>query len=229
MANNLILKRFYKNIQILFTCFCLSGSLFAQADSSHYDRSTDNINSNQSIELIMDSDLNLLEALEGSSVPYSIRKNLEIVTVTYYGFDNKLHKGQLIVHQTIANEVTEIFEEIRNIKFPIEKVIPLVKYNWSDEESMRDNNTSAFNRRYISGTRILSMHAKGLAIDINPLQNPYIKNDIITPPGAEYNPETRGTIRANSPIVKLFKSKGWSWGGDWTSLKDYQHFQKELK
>jgi len=224
-----MITRFKRYLTILLLFYSFATIAFAQVDSQLIEypaRNSDNQIPNDN--LIIDSEYNLLEALEGISVPYSIRKNLELVTVTYYGFDDKLHQGQLIVHKNVAPEIKEIFDEIRKIKFPIEKVIPLARYNWSDDESMKDNNTSAFNHRYISGTRILSMHAKGLAIDINPEQNPYIKNDVISPPDAEYNPEVKGTITANSKIVKLFKSKGWTWGGNWTSLKDYQHFQKEL-
>ena len=221
--------RFIRYLTLLLLFLFNPAILFAQVDSQLIDYQTnDTDNQISSDNLIIDSEYNLLEALEGISVPYSIRKNLELVTVNYYGFDDKLHQGQLIVNKNVAAEVKEIFDEIRKIKFPVEKVIPLSKYNWSDDESMKDNNTSAFNHRYISGTRILSMHAKGLAIDINPKQNPYIKNDVISPPGATYNPDIKGTININSSIVKIFKKRGWSWGGDWTSLKDYQHFQKDL-
>ncbi len=178
---------------------------------------------------IIDSEYNLLQALEGINIPYSIRKDLKLVTVTYYGFDDKLHQGQLVVHKRIAREVKEIFKLIRKIKFPIEKVIPLTEYNWSDEESMKDNNTSSFNYRFISGSRVISMHARGLAIDINPKQNPYVKNGVITPQGALYNVDAKGTIKTGSKIIKIFKDRGWTWGGDWKSLKDYQHFQKELE
>ena len=111
----------------------------------------------------------------------------------------------------------------------VEKVVPWVKYNWSDEKSMRDNNTSSFTYRFLSGSKILSMHASGLAIDINPKQNPYVKSGSSSPTGSEYKLDANGTICPDSEIVKVFKEKGWSWGGDWKSLKDYQHFQKTLE
>ena len=94
---------------------------------------------------------------------------------------------------------------------------------------MKDNNTSAFNYRFISGTRVISKHASGLAIDINPLLNPYVKNGINTPEGSTYDTTKAGTLTVNSPLVKEFKKKGWKWGGDWKNLKDYQHFEKNLK
>ena len=68
-----------------------------------------------------------------------------------------------------------------------------------------------------------------MAIDINPQQNPYVKNGTSMPDGSEYNPDAKGTIRAGSELVKAFKERGWTWGGDWKSLKDYQHFQKNME
>ena len=98
----------------------------------------------------------------------------------------------------------------------------------SDDQSMLADNTSAFNYRTATGSKHLSMHAYGFAIDINPAQNPYIKGNIVLPPGAVYDTAKPGTLGANSPIVKTFKRLGWTWGGDWKSLKDYQHFEKAL-
>lgn len=179
--------------------------------------------------IVIDADYSFEEALDGIAIPVSVKNDLEIVTVKYYGFDDKLHQGQVIVNKRIADDVKEIFKLIEEIKFPVEKVIPMSEYNWSDEKSMKDNNTCSFNYRFISGTRILSMHANGLALDINPKQNPYIKNGSSIPAGTAYRTEVKGTIKPDSKIVEAFKEKGWTWGGDWKSLKDYQHFQKKLK
>jgi hypothetical protein len=105
-----------------------------------------------------------------------------------------------------------------------------LQFEWDDDRSMAANNTSGFNYRPMTGdgtsaTR-LSPHALGRAIDINPLLNPYIKGEMIKPDGAVYDPSRPGTITADSFIVKFLKKRGWTWGGDWTSLKDYQHFEK---
>jgi hypothetical protein len=180
-------------------------------------------------KIIIDADYTLDETLRESNIPTSVKNTLELVTVNYYGFDGKLHQGQIIVNKEIANDIVEIFKVIEETKFPIEKVVPIVEYNWSDEKSMNDNNTSSFNYRFISGSRILSMHANGLAIDINPKQNPYVKNGMSIPAGSEYKLKNMGTIEPDSEIVKVFKEKGWTWGGDWKSLKDYQHFQKKIE
>ena len=180
-------------------------------------------------EVIIDSDYTLQEALKGITIPASVKEELEIVTVSYYGFDGLLHRGQLIVNKNVSGDIVEIFNVIEEIKFPIEKVVPMVEYNWSDEKSMQDNNTSSFNYRFLSGSKILSMHANGLAIDINPKQNPYVKNGSRSPAGSTYELDEIGTICPDSEVVRAFKERGWSWGGDWKSLKDYQHFQKTLE
>jgi len=180
-------------------------------------------------QILIDADYTFDEALKGSSIPSSVKNKLDLVSVKYYGFDGKLHQGQIIVNKEISNDIVEIFKVIEEDKFPVEKVVPIVDYNWSDEKSMNDNNTSSFNYRFISGSRILSMHANGLAIDINPKQNPYVKNGTSIPAGSEYRLNDKGTIEPGSKIVKAFKERGWTWGGDWKSLKDYQHFQKKIK
>ncbi len=176
--------------------------------------------------IIVDSGPTLEEALAGLKIPQNIRKTLAIITVKYWGFDNKIHKGQLVINKKLSDEVKQIFDKIFRLRFPIKSVIPIVKFGWDDEKSMLANNTSAFNYRKIKGTERLSNHAFGLAIDINPLLNPYVKKNSVEPKGAVYNPELSGTITKNSDVVKIFKSYGWNWGGDWTRGKDYQHFEK---
>ncbi len=175
---------------------------------------------------MVDADYTLEEALEGSSVPFNIKENLRLVTVTYYSFDKKLHRGQLVVHKDLVEDVKAIFQYIKNEKFPVAKVIPIVKYHHSDEKSMHDNNTSAFNYRFIKGKDKLSNHSTGRAIDINPFLNPQITDGVSYPEGAVYNPKVPGSLSVNNPLVKEFKKRGWKWGGNWKSTKDYQHFEK---
>jgi hypothetical protein len=178
---------------------------------------------------VIDSNLDFEEAVTGLSIPKNILENLRIVDVYYYGFDDKLHKGQLVVHKDVVLNIIEIFEFIRESRFPIDKVVPISKYGWSDEKSMQDNNTSAFNYRFISGARVISNHASGLAIDINPRFNPYVKNGNSVPVNCVHDTTKAGTISSGSQLVKEFNKRGWQWGGDWKSLKDYQHFEKKLK
>jgi hypothetical protein len=207
----------------------LTSLILAQQNSQTIGFIPANEQSSGSELIIIDSDYILEEALQGITIPPSVKKELELVSVSYYGFDGLLHKGQIIVNKKVSNDIVEIFNMIRETKFPVEKVVPMVEYNWSDDKSMQDNNTSSFNYRFLSGSKVLSMHASGLAIDINPKQNPYVKNGSNSPAGSLYELDEVGTICPDSEIVKAFKEKGWSWGGDWNSLKDYQHFQKSLE
>jgi len=175
----------------------------------------------------VDSNISLQEALNGKDAPLNITNDLIIIDVEYYSFDGLLHKGQLVVHKELKKDLQEIFAVIKEKKFPVEKVIPINKYNWDDDLSMQDNNTSAFNYRLVAGTTRLSNHASGRAVDINPLINPMIKNGKSSPEGAVYNPKVKGTITKDSFIVKEFIKRGWEWGGNWKNYKDYQHFDKK--
>lgn len=178
------------------------------------------------IHAIQDCNYKLEEAFNGSLATNEIKNNLTLVDVYYYSFDEKIHKGQIVIHRLLAKDIIEIFDLILLNKFPIAKVIPIVSYNWSDDLSMNDNNTSCFNYRLVAGTNKISNHAYGLAIDINPKLNPYIKGSSISPEGAKYDSKIPGTILPDSFLVKEFKKRGWTWGGDWTTRKDYQHFEK---
>jgi uncharacterized protein (UPF0335 family) len=177
-------------------------------------------------KIIIDCNYSISEAIAGKTIPLSIKQNLTIVKVQYFSFDNKLHQGQIVINKKLVKDIKEIFKIIKAEKFPVKSVIPIVKYHWSDEKSMEQNNTSAFNYRFIRGTKILSAHALGRAIDINPKLNPQEKNGKIIPHDAVYNPGKPGTFSHNSKIVRAFIKRGWKWGGFWRSTKDYQHFQK---
>lgn len=180
-------------------------------------------------QIIIDSDYTIEEALMGKDIPDKIKRNLTLIDVQYYSFDRRLHQGQLVVHRDLSTDLIKIFKKIKEEKFPIAKVIPVVHYNWDDEKSMEDNNTSALNYRFIAGTNKLSNHSFGTAIDINPLLNPYIRRDLHQPEGSEYNTDIKGTITKDSFLVKEFKKLGWEWGGNWKDRKDYQHFEKAVK
>lgn len=182
---------------------------------------------NSENNIVIDSKMTLKEALKGSNATKEILDNQVLLDVEYYGFDNKIHKGQIVVSQDVKQDVIEAFALIKETKFPIKKVVPINNYNWSDDKSMADNNTSAFNYRTIANTDRLSNHSFGKAIDFNPVQNPAVYNDgKISPKGAKYDQKAPGTLSNDSELTKFFKSRGWRWGGDWTTLKDYQHFDK---
>jgi hypothetical protein len=183
---------------------------------------------------IIDSDITLAEALR-KWAPTEFKGKQRIIDVLYYSFDGKIHKGQLVLDYRLERDIREVFRVALETRFPIKSVIPIShdrfyrNGSWnSDDQSMLSNNSSAFNYRTATRSKKLSMHAYGYAIDINPVQNPYIKKGVVLPPGAVYDPRRLGTLTYNCPIVKTFKSLGWTWGGDWKSLKDYQHFEKIL-
>ena len=178
-------------------------------------------------DIFVDSKMSFEEALKGTKAPKELIDSLVMLDVEYYSFDGQLHKGQVIVNIAVKDDVISAFEILKNEKFPVQKVIPIVKYDWDDNESMKSNNTSAFNYRFIAGTQRLSHHATGRAIDINPRQNPVIYSDgKISPQGAKYDLKAEGTLTPDCSIVKFMKSRGWRWGGDWTSFKDNHHFDK---
>ena len=181
----------------------------------------------QDNDLIIDCNYTFDEAVNGLEIPKSILQQLTIIDVEYISFDSKLHRGQIVVNKKAVKDVKEIFEIIKEIKFPVNKVIPVIHYNWSDEASMNDNNSSSFNYRKVKGFKVLSAHSYGMAIDINPMQNPHIKGKTITPTTGKYDVKKAGTILRDSRLVKEFNKRGWQWGGKWRSSKDYQHFEKK--
>jgi hypothetical protein len=184
------------------------------------------------MDIIIDSSMTFKDALLGTKAPDEIIKTLSLINIDHISFDKKIHRGQLLVYCDIADELREIFKQLLVWSFPIAKAVPLSKYNWSDENSMADNNSSAFNYRVIYGTDELSNHSFGLALDINPVQNPYIAIDgKVFPDDAVYDLKKPGTLVEGDKVVSLFESRGWNWGGKGvkvgkTELKDWQHFQK---
>ncbi|RAV17248.1 M15 family peptidase [Mycolicibacterium sp. GF69] len=158
-------------------------------------------------------------------------ERLRRVEIDHLGMDGQTHRGELIVHEDLVAEVVEIFEQLRHVRYPIERMRTPEHYPGADDElSMRDNNTSAFNCRDIPGTGNWSLHAYGRAIDINPLINPYIDSAGAFQPAnaAPYLDRNRidpGLLRDGDPAVRIFTDRGWTWGGNWRTPKDYQHFE----
>jgi hypothetical protein len=163
--------------------------------------------------------------------------DLRIVNIKHLGFDDNIYFGDLIVHKDVAIEVSLIFEELFEIKYPIKQIAPIEKYNADDFESIEANNTSAFNCRMAEGNNKYSKHAYGKAIDINPIENPYIypngtsshkksKEFIKREDKSDNTAQNKAMLLPFSKAVLIFKKYGWKWGGDWKVTKDYQHFQK---
>ncbi len=179
--------------------------------------------------LVVDSRMTFAEAIAGTKAPPEVIADLRLVEVRYYSCDGRRHQGQLVVHRAVARDVAEIFQLMERIKFPVGKVVPIVAYRWSDGASMRDNNSSAFNYRTVAGTKRLSRHAFGLAVDINPYLNPVVYDSgRISPRGAAYRPGEPGVLTRDHPVVREFLRRGWQWGADFTAMKDYHHFDFAL-
>jgi hypothetical protein len=153
---------------------------------------------------------------------------LRMVTVSHWGFDGFVHTGRIVVRDVYASAIVSVFNRLYDVRFPIERMEPVDVYGGSDDASMAANNTSAFNCRPVTGGTSFSEHAYGRAIDVNPVQNPYVSGSTVLPPaGRAYaNPNTQATgkIHAGDAVVQAFQSIGWFWGGAWSSPKDYQHF-----
>ncbi len=156
--------------------------------------------------------------------------DLSLLKVTYWGFDEETYHGELVVNRIVASDIIEIFKELYENRYPIEKIQLVSYYDGDDNLSMEANNTSAFNFRLISDSDKISNHSFGLAIDINPVQNPYVSNSVVAPRNAaSYVDRTEyrtGMIIEDDICVRLFKEHGWTWGGNYKSIKDYQHFEK---
>ena len=161
-------------------------------------------------------------------------EELAYLHVLHIGFDGRTHEGEIICNRLIVYDLLDIFKCLYLEKYPIEKIRLIDAYDADDESSMADNNSSAFNYRVIWGTDTLSNHARGLAIDINPLYNPYLSyhdgKAVIQPanslPYLDRERDFPHKIDHEDLCYQLFLDHGFDWGGDWTESKDYQHFEK---
>ncbi len=181
----------------------------------------------------------VFNTLEDDAVPAISYDDLSYLSVLYYDFNGEVQSGELICNKGIADDLAEIFYELYMNEYQIEKIRLVDEYDADDTASITDNNTSCFNYRVVDGTTTLSKHALGCAIDINPFYNPYVVYNkdgsgetYISPPGSEiYVDRSKDfpyKIDENDLCYKLFKAHGFTWGGDWNSCKDYQHFQKVI-
>lgn len=182
---------------------------------------------------IVDSDMNFSQAVLENQPPgasAAIQQKQALITVRYYGYDGNVHQGQIVMDKALAKDVRDAFALALKLRFPVESVLPVAHPSNLAKAPFGltpdTNNTSGYVHRPMVSGKSLSYHARGWALDINPRQNPYIKGKTVLPPGAQYDPALRGTLHAGHPLVKAFKAMGWTWGGDWSSLKDYMHFQK---
>lgn len=168
----------------------------------------------------------------GCDVPLD---SLRYLRLLYVDGDGETQRGDMVCNVAIADDLLDIFRSLYEARYPIERIGLIDDYDADDIKSMKANNTSAFNFRFIGNTRRLSNHSRGMAVDLNPLYNPYVKRrkdgTIVVSPeeGRPYVDRTADfpyKITKSDLAYKLFKSHGFKWGGEWKSLKDYQHFEK---
>jgi hypothetical protein len=154
--------------------------------------------------------------------------DLRLLTMSYWGFDGSVHAGEMVVNRSVADDVLKIFGMLFDSRFAIARMELVDVYGADDGLSMAADNTSAFNCRQVTGGTTWSEHAYGWAIDINPVQNPYVTGGTVLPPaGEKYLDRSRkspGMIHAGDLVTLAFESIGWGWGGNWVAFQDYQHF-----
>ncbi len=178
----------------------------------------------------------LFARMQGKSYPEDCtvsRDDLRHLSLLYKDINGETHIGEMVCNVAIADKLTDIFRKLYDADYPIEKIALIDEYNGDDDASMADNNTSCFNYRYVSGTENISRHGYGMAVDLNPRYNPYVHTvdgeTVIEPEnGQEYanrDADFDYKIDKDDLAYKLFTQAGFTWGGSWTSMKDYQHFQ----
>ena len=186
-------------------------------------------------QTIPDSIWQLMQGCSYQPNPHIQRADLRYLRVLHYDYDGRTHQGELVCNKRIASKLLTIFRELYEAHYPIQRITLPDNYNADDERQMRANNTSCFCYRAVSDTKHLSKHAYGLAIDINPLYNPYVRyskkdgHRIVEPatgvPYVDRKKDFCYKITTEDLCYKLFIKHGFNWGGSWRSMKDYQHFE----
>jgi D-alanyl-D-alanine carboxypeptidase len=154
---------------------------------------------------------------------------LRLIRLTYRGFDGRAHTGSLVANRSAAGVLVGVFRRLYAAGFPIRRMVPVDRYGGDDFRSIEADNTSAFNCRAATGSGNWSNHAYGLAIDVNPIENPYVSGGTsshrASAPYLDRSRHRPGTAYEGGILVEAFRSAGWGWGGSWSgSVRDYQHF-----
>lgn len=176
--------------------------------------------------------------MQGRSYPQECRiarSELRYLELSFVDFDGREHVGQMVCNKQIANDLLYIFRQLYEARYPIASMRLIDDYEADDSRSMASNNTSCFCYRRVAGSKSLSKHSRGMAVDINPLYNPcvYVKSGRVLPPeGNKYahdrdkRKDIPSKIDTTDLCYRLFVSRGFRWGGTWRTIKDYQHFEK---
>jgi hypothetical protein len=178
-----------------------------------------------------------VQRVTAAELPYSYRPGCPVapaqlrrVRLRTWGFDGRAHTGELVVNRRVVPDVVAVFHRLYAARFPIRRMRPIDAYHGSDAASLAADNTAAFNCRYAiaPGPKRWSVHAYGEAIDVDPVENPYLEAGIVRPrAGARFLDRSRvrpGMAVPGGTLVEAFRDVGWLWGGRWTGSPDYQHF-----
>lgn len=153
---------------------------------------------------------------------------LRHVSLPYVGFGGRARRGALVVDAAVAGDVVAVFRDLYRARFPIRRMKPIQRYDGDDFASIEADNTSAFNCRAATGSSRFSQHAYGRAIDLNPLENPYVSGGRTSHrrsvPYLDRSRARKGMIVEGGVVVRAFDRRGWEWGGRWSGIRDYQHF-----
>jgi hypothetical protein len=171
-----------------------------------------------------------------TNCPPEVLRQQIALNIEFFGFDERIHSGTIEVNKSVAQDVADFFVLALRLKFPMQEVTPASKppYKWDDSKLMAANVTSGFNYRTVAGTNKISLHGQGLAFDVNPVQNPFVRygsdgNATVEPSGATWDSKSPGTLYDGHELVEFLLMRGWQWGGHWqpnSGRIDYQHFQK---
>jgi hypothetical protein len=155
---------------------------------------------------------------------------LRALELRHWDFRGRPRVGLLVVNAAEVRDVVTVFRRLYAARFPIRRMLGVEVYRGDDDRSMAADNTSGFNCRYVGGTTRWSEHAFGRAIDVNPVENPYVHGGLVEPPaGRAHLDRSRrrpGMATESSVLVRAFDAVGWRWGGRWRSSRDYQHFSR---
>jgi hypothetical protein len=156
--------------------------------------------------------------------------DLRVVRVSHWNFRGQVRTGRLVVHREVTDDVVAIWRDLYAARFPIRWMVPIERFGGSDFRSIEADNTSAFNCRFVDGTRRWSRHAYGRAIDINPIENPYVSGGRTSHPRSvpylRRTPPRPGMIVDGDAATRALDAAGWGWGGRWRGVKDYQHISE---
>ena len=157
--------------------------------------------------------------------------NLRLIRTTFWDFAGERETGSIVVHHAEAGEIVRVFRSLYRQRFKIRRMQLIDRYDGSDHASMSADNTSGFNCRYVAGTTTWSQHAYGRAIDVNPVENPYVTTSGHVSPAAgqayvDRSQDRKGMVHRGDEAYRAFAQEDWKWGGDWQGTKDYQHFSR---